>query len=772
VVELGAIAADVRRLRAAWTNGSDSDIDRGLLSLERSFLTGEKFRKVGDEHLVSDALRLLEKCYGEKGDPRLDGATSHLASLRSIHDKLYGILDSSIQLDVLLFEDLDSAWPGMDHRIGCAFDEDAKKRLDQLRSDGNPAERLDNFIRCYLGLLKERGLADISRLIEPLVNLALDGYAHRSRHAVYGLFDFRGEGEVLGLDIEPVASGSGSIRTISRVGDELDRAAKDALVCAQKIWPAAASLDYTWAIERSDVAFGGTSLGLALTMGIGAAAQGFGIDAYTAFTGGVEWNTRQVRSVDKLATKIEAAAHGGFRRVFVPRENRDEVGEVVGILMIPVSSVEEAWAQIRDRAYPAHGTQLERLANARIREAEIELHQLGVKMVGRNTRQPKCVRLVFTDHRDDVPIDVFFSKRLAISIGGRDSGAKRIVADICGRVFGTRPGQETRQVRYDRYMVVDADEQRRVERYLFGRKDTLREEETNCIYRAKVVQAFQTVLVRQFESGTLTIQGVGPLYDEIGGQVRAILDVADSAQSNAPRAKVDYQPSAVEGIDLGKKWIGTDEAGKGDYFGPLVVAAVLVDESTVAALEAIGVKDSKALSDKRNRELAVKIRGVSGERAQVVVIPPERYNSLYDQFKSEGKNLNTLLAWAHARSLEDILQKFPQERIAVLVDKFADEHYIEEKLLAEGRQTRLELIQIPRAEANMAVAAASILARATFLEWLERLSKKYGVTVPKGASNPRIIDVAGEIVSRHGDAELGRVAKLHFKTTERVISSP
>ena len=105
-------------------------------------------------------------------------------------------------------------------------------------------------------------------------------------------------------------------------------------------------------------------------------------------------------------------------------------------------------------------------------------------------------------------------------------------------------------------------------------------------------------------------------------------------------------------------WIGTDEAGKGDYFGPIVGAAVMVDQKIADQLSKIGVKDSKELSDNRNKELAVQISSICGKHAQVVMIPPAKYNALYEQFQKEGKNLNTLLAWVHTRALEDILCVF------------------------------------------------------------------------------------------------------------------
>lgn len=68
----------------------------------------------------------------------------------------------------------------------------------------------------------------------------------------------------------------------------------------------------------------------------------------------------------------------------------------------------------------------------------------------------------------------------------------------------------------------------------------------------------------------------------------------------------------------------------------------------------------------------------------------------------------------------------------------------------------------------MAVAAASIVARAEFLLRLKRLSEEIGTTLPKGASPA--VELAGKmLVKKYGQERLGTVAKLHFKTTKAVL---
>jgi len=206
--------------------------------------------------------------------------------------------------------------------------------------------------------------------------------------------------------------------------------------------------------------------------------------------------------------------------------------------------------------------------------------------------------------------------------------------------------------------------------------------------------------------------------------------------------------------------VGLDESGKGDYFGPLVIACVAVARAQEEALRAAGVRDSKTLSDKKAIELAVKIRGICSH--SIVVIGPERYNSLYASFK----NLNRLLAWGHARALENLLEKVPCDR--VIADQFGDKRFLQNALMAKGRTVML--IQKPRAEEEVAVAAASIVARAEFLRRLQDLSTRYEVPLPKGASDA-VIAAGKKFVRQHSAEALGQVAKLHFRTTASVVGA-
>ncbi|VBB06858.1 ribonuclease hii [Lucifera butyrica] len=222
-------------------------------------------------------------------------------------------------------------------------------------------------------------------------------------------------------------------------------------------------------------------------------------------------------------------------------------------------------------------------------------------------------------------------------------------------------------------------------------------------------------------------------------------------------------PGFEQVADFDFSWIGTDESGKGDYFGPLVVAGVLVDKITAEQLLACGVKDSKALTDEKNRALADQIRTLCSGRYVELEFMPADYNRLYQQFQATGKNLNHLLAWAHARVIEDILERHSC-RFA-LADQFAAESYLTSSLMAKGKT--ITLVQEHRAERNIAVAAASILARDRFLACMNLLSERFKMTFPKGAS-AMVREAARRFVKQNGREQLTAVSKLHFKTTEEL----
>lgn len=300
---------------------------------------------------------------------------------------------------------------------------------------------------------------------------------------------------------------------------------------------------------------------------------------------------------------------------------------------------------------------------------------------------------------------------------------------------------------------LSSDEMARLARFVGARGwEVSQERAVQHGRQMKISDGQDQATVAVYSTGKALVQGrSSSLKDELAAWCSA----------NLPRRV--SRKGAIEGAHLpnpahagGIPRIGIDESGKGDYFGPLVAAGVFVDRGSELVLVKMGVVDSKRLPDARIAKLAESIRGECPH--SVVVIGPARYNQLYARMR----NVNVMLAWAHARCLENVLARV--ECGLAISDQFGDESYLRQALMERGRQIKLE--QHPRAEADVAVAAASILARDEFVRRLSTLSQQAGIELPKGASDPRIVTVASEIASKGGRDALSNYAKLHFRTTE------
>lgn len=266
------------------------------------------------------------------------------------------------------------------------------------------------------------------------------------------------------------------------------------------------------------------------------------------------------------------------------------------------------------------------------------------------------------------------------------------------------------------------------------------------------------VQVTFYESGKLVVQGKGTqdfvqfvLEPQVLGEARLGYENLLHPERLDPR-------------------LGVDESGKGDFFGPLCIAGVYVNADVLAAWEGQGIRDSKNISsDAQVARLADLIRKTPGCVHNVVSVGPEAYNRMH----ASNGSVNRVLAWGHARVIENLLglrHRMNPPPVRAISDQFAtDKGTVERALMALGRD--LELVQRHRAEADLAVAAASILARDEFVRRLKRLEEEFGVSLPKGAS--AAVESAGrEFVARHGPDTLAKVAKMHFRTSYRVRGLP
>ncbi|PIS01266.1 MAG: ribonuclease HIII [Chlamydiae bacterium CG10_big_fil_rev_8_21_14_0_10_35_9] len=248
-----------------------------------------------------------------------------------------------------------------------------------------------------------------------------------------------------------------------------------------------------------------------------------------------------------------------------------------------------------------------------------------------------------------------------------------------------------------------------------------------------------------YKSGSLTVQG-----KDMAAFIEFYLEpeILKEFTFTHPTATADLTPR-----------IGVDEAGKGDFFGPLCTCAFYADKDDIQKLISLNIRDSKRMSDQTVLKIAKELE--KSFTHDVICISPLKYNDLYQKMK----NLNFLLGWAHATAIGNLVQKSSCKK--VIIDQFASEYVVENAL--KKKNIEVDLTQQHRAESDVVVAAASIVARATFLKQLQVLSEKLGINLPKGASK-LVLKTGKEIVQKFGAGKLSEYSKAHFKTTEDILN--
>ena len=561
-------------------------------------------------------------------------------------------------------------------------------------------------------------------------------------------------GFVLGVQVVPTESGE--IKPHVEIGPDMKAQAAMAL---GKALPGRGA---EWTIEWP-LPFDGSSIGLALYVAAQVTSGQLRVDPLLAASGEVDLNG-DVRRVAGIAAKLAAARRSGIRRVLLAEENRGDA-EAAGDLGLDLIFVERVGEIPNKLAQVSSHTELQFDDRVRFLRRLLPVYGLAV-------RAERAVehgqRFDVADKNGAAVVIVYSGAKASIVPQGPNGTVKEALTRLIADNFAQSKAEQRPPRRF--FVPTPARLQALRELIIDAGGATLDP--------AKDEQA-RFALTRGSTKATAAVYGTGravlhagkaPAYDELGALIDRALEGLSGGDMAVLSADRDTDAATAE-LDVrlaNEPHIGTDESGKGDFFGPLVSAAVFVDPKMMRELEELGVKDSKKLSDKAVRKLAADIRRVAHDRYAVTRINPERFNTLYRQMKGEGKNLNTLLAWGHARSIEDLLGKGHKAPFAV-IDQFGDARYIEDKILADTRQSGIEILQYPKAESDIAVAAASILARESFITWLERESVSLGIQLPKGASD-LVIAAAREIVSRYGADKLSSVAKLNFKTLDKVLA--
>jgi len=581
------------------------------------------------------------------------------------------------------------------------------------------------------------------------LRVALDDLEEREQYEAWGLFVDRSASEGWALGIQLVPRESGQEILWSEADQEAREQARIALQAglpgqgweARIEWPAT---------------YVGESIGLPLYVAGVVVRSGLMRHSLTGATGRLDIGGR-VTGVSGIKEKIAAARRIGMRRVLVPRENYDEAvaaasGELVVVAIAHVSEVVGAFRQ--------SATSVDLGYAGLIRLVRASVPDYGL-VVSKEVAESSGHRFVVANAQSTASIWVHTNGRVRSdgSGGGAREAADRLIAER----MPSEPEQRdtlsfqlpTRQLQ-EGYQAALQD--------LGAAIETPHDHEA---WRMRLARGRSRATVVLYKSGKCVVQGTAPAWDE----AQVVAAQITQTIGGLPKPRETSTPSPPGGVessaDESEPHIGTDEAGKGDYFGPLVSAAVYVDGEMAAKLRQLGVRDSKTLSDKRVRELAKKIRELADGKFAVTPINPRKYNELYEQFRREGKNLNSLLAWGHGRSIDNLLNASSGKRVPakyVIVDQFADKHYIEQRTKRAG----IPIHQRHKAEADIAVAAASVLARDGFLQWLERMSERTQIPLPKGAS-PQVIEAAKQFVRRWGAKWLGEVAKLSFRTTKQVL---
>jgi len=478
--------------------------------------------------------------------------------------------------------------------------------------------------------------------------------------------------------------------------------------------------------------------------------------ALTASTGRLELGG-QIAAVNAVTAKIDAARRIGIRRVLVPQENIQEAQRAAGsdLTVIGVADTRDVLAALRQPLSPIElgYTELISLLRASIPDYQLVLQDEIPEAQGR--------RLVVANTAGNA--NIWINKNRNVWAAGK-SGA---VLNAAERLIAERVPPAPKQHNPFKFNLPTEELQVRYQTALQDAGAVSEQARVHELWRLQLARGRSRATAVLYKTGSCVVMGADPAWQtaidaarEVTASIGGLPEIGNStdSSSNRPDTNSDSEPH-----------IGTDEAGKGDYFGPLVSAAVYVDGESAARFRQLGVRDSKKLSDKRVRQLAREIKQAAAGRWAVTAIFPRKYNELWTQFRREHKNLNSLLAWGHERSIRTLLRAPASRGIQakyVVVDQFADTHYIEDRTERAG--VRIPIHQRPKAESDIAVAAASVLARDGFLQWMERWSELTKIALPKGAS-PQVIGAAKEFVRRWGARWLGDVAKLSFRTTRQVM---
>ena len=733
----------------------------------RIVFSDETYANLWDERVLLAVKQLLAihppngEVYGQQTQVILQRTDR----VRAIHDVLYGILDAE--------GGLADAIDGLAECV--SLSDDAKQKL---RATGDFAD-----LTAAINAPSEKLYAFLDHVADAEQSTSLPWFPEFSS-CIEAIQDREGLGKVNALLVHRQTNtgiflavtaglqhGSGQVQAITPAAATFVSAVERARLALVNRGQLPSSCDVLMTVDLTEAEYSGSSIALAAAIAMYSSAGNRYVDPYTAFTGDVNFRDGEwfVQGVEGITQKLQAAIQAGCRRVFLPQDNELDVPAEFRsrLKIIPVRDVTEVLLTL---LLPIHGPKADTVEARKIYLLQTACTERGWHLSGPLSVQDGLQFTLSPPTPPEFKVTIYKTGAHSPKRSDRPD-FQRVLETLDALNTPSVPFRTVQQV----FTIKDADLRTQIRKGLEKLVPVESEDEQYCDYSFKFGEGKERLVVKQYTSGKLQVQGyAGPLYKRILDIIiptynlrypKAALNVADYISlpsATAEKATLPQTFAPEEVVPL--PYIGTDESGKGDYFGPMVIAGVWLDEVTQKKLDALCVRDSKALSDNKCRELAAKIRELCPAKYEEVVIPPERYNMLYEQFQREKKNLNHLLAWGHARAIESLLTRHTSEH--AVADQFGNEKYIESRLMEKGKT--VHLVQTPKAERYTAVAAASILARDRFLLQLQQIGKQFGAILPKGAS-PEVIEAARQLVKKDGTAVLRRVAKLHFKTTSLVL---
>jgi ribonuclease HIII len=477
----------------------------------------------------------------------------------------------------------------------------------------------------------------------------------------------------------------------------------------------------------------------------------------------------KITRVDEVNAKVQCALDKGFELVLIPRENEADLD--ANLKTNPairfVDDIIDAVKQIQFVEQPNHPAieSLLRLTPL-LKENNIDVSKIELDEKGWN------YFIKVAGYGEEQRIAVYFNAKNQIKTPRIIGNPNTILYNLLTNVINYPDKNKSQRIIFNLFAkgkILSEEKAKRLQEFLKANFNNYLQEigEEGCVYRFDIIKN-DKIIIKQYSTGTITVIGqTGSAWDEIFESVELILEqklevTSQEKKNNSETVKEDILPTNVT------SWIGVDEAGKGDYFGPLVTAAVLVDNSNKSKLSSIGIKDSKNLTDQKNIEMGMIIEKICGDKCYILATMPEKYNEFIASSSFKG-NSQRILGWQHRRSIENILSKY--ECQYAICDQFGDESFINDGLKT-GKGSQINIIQRPKAESNLAVAAASILARREFLLRLQMMSEEYQVSFPKGASDTKtIVSVAETLIKKFGKDILNKVAKTHFKTTKMIMDT-